>query len=124
MGYRSDVAIAIGNERVQKFKDLLNEHGQALLNYSDETKFDTHTVFFWEDIKWYDDTYPDVMSVVEAFKGIEEDHKEMVRLGEDWADREDKRYRLKVGGYWLTYTSPKIVLNGRRIAEYSSWMGE
>ena len=113
MGYRSEVAIAIANEKVEEFKSKLNEYGKKLVEqYCETHEFDDHTVFQWDCVKWYD-SYEDVKSVIAAFDSIGYDYKEMVRIGESGDDIEDNRFRPNASDYWLHWTSPTIVLTGK-----------
>lgn len=113
MGYRSEVAIAIANEKVEEFKSKLNEDGKELVEqYCEIHEFDDHTVFHWDWLKWYDN-YEDVKSVTEAFNSIDDDYKEMIRIGESGDDIEDNRFRPNANNYWLSWSSPTILLMGK-----------
>lgn len=114
MGYRSEVAIAICNTKVEKFVGLLNEEGQGLLAMSNKLIMEDHVVYHWDWIKWYD-SYTEVISIEEAFEQVGGAYKEMLRIGENMSDIEDKRERLQAEEYWITYSSPEIRLNGNEV---------
>lgn len=104
MGYRSNVALALTKEAVQKLNvaitkadDEKSNAASQLLANPDKHLCDADTgaeLWSWNAVKWYAD-YPDV-AFVENFMahiaGNENYH--FIRIGEDWDDSE-------VSGYFL-----------------------
>lgn len=98
MGYRSDVAIALAKEAVQKLKIALtnadedkSKAARRLLAHPDKHLCDSDTgaeLWSWQAVKWYAD-YPDV-SFIENFiaNTAGYDNYRFVRIGEDWDDAE------------------------------------
>lgn len=69
MGYRSEVAIVMTDEHYDEFMELadkiedaeLKKNVHDLLDCAEIKKvFNEYTVLYWDWIKWYDSTYPEV----------------------------------------------------------------
>lgn len=90
MGYRSDVYVAFEDSATKRFvnelsaKDICN-----FLGASETYRKDGWTLFFFSDVKWYDD-YSEVKSCMSFIDKLEDDYYEYHCLGED---SEDYEYR-------------------------------
>ena len=107
MGYRSDVVLAVNKEIMPEFLAYLATNDEAKrLVFSDHCELNQdyevegHLLVTWSGIKWYDG-YPDV-DVIEKFTcelDEDTDKSEMfrfVRVGEDYADIEQRGYGFDI----------------------------
>lgn len=104
MGYRSDVALTLTKEAVQKLNMAIanadNEKSKAasqLLANPDKHLCDADTgaeLWSWNAGKWYAD-YPDVAFIENFIANIAgDDNYRFIRIGEDWDDDELEGYFL------------------------------
>tara|TARA_Y100000310_G_C20435123_1_gene693359 strand:- start:100 stop:438 length:339 start_codon:yes stop_codon:yes gene_type:complete len=111
MGYRSQVAVAIGKKHVEDFQKIITNEW----NYKPEKhEFSTHTVYVWDWVKWYDG-YDEVDAITEFIDELDEGTEdiEFLRIGEETGDIELRRNGPHTKeDYWLNYTNPKILVSG------------
>ena len=111
MGYRSQVAVAIGKKHVEDFQKIITNEWN---NYKPEKhEFSTHTVYVWDWVKWYAG-YDEVEAVTEFIEELEEGTEdfEFLRIGGEVGDIEVRRSGPHRGkDYWLDYTSPRILVS-------------
>jgi hypothetical protein len=84
MGYRSQVAIAIGNDHLETFKSRLQEND---LEGADVIENSDCTVYFWDSVKWYL-SFKDVERIEHAMHFLHERdlNFEFRRVGEECDD--------------------------------------
>lgn len=94
MGYRSQVGVVVKTEPFEKALEQ-EEEGlrclvKELLDAADDTEDeDEWRLYYWVDIKWYDDTYP-ACSWVTRYVEQHPNESHLLRLGEGPADVDDK----------------------------------
>lgn len=86
MGYRSDVLLALKDEKFAEFIKTMDDRTAA--NFIDGSKI--HESNGWKlvefhDVKWYDD-YPEVKAVNEFIEELDEDDYSYHIMGEDTDD--------------------------------------
>lgn len=94
MGYRSDVVLVVTREA---FGDMWREDAETMntiTGYADTiTKKDDAVLIVWSYIKW-SDFYGEIAKFQNLLNGLDHDHFQFLRLGEDYNDTEER------GGYW------------------------
>jgi len=86
MGYRSNVAIAVIDEHVDKFCELINNIGlpeSTRINSEDKI-----SGVYFESIKWDEFFDKEVKDVMDFIRTLEDDEFAFVRVGEDLGDIE------------------------------------
>ena len=106
MGYRSEVVLAVGEELMPHFLNVLAQEPAARsLVFKDNStlseNYDGENTLLvsWSDIKWYTESYPEVGAIQKFvdecdFNDIEgidntDEHFRFVRVGEDYNDVEE-----------------------------------
>ena len=96
MGYRSDVRVILSKEDFDKYvkgkiDDSLEKNMRIL--FENEEK----VLFKWDDIKWYEDLFPEIQQFMDILDLIDSDDKNnyyFARKGEDVTDIEER------SNYW------------------------
>lgn len=96
MGYYSKVALAMRNESAEKLINAYNESecdgGLFTEDCLERVSNDKHTVFFWNEIKWYD-TYEDITFIMNYLEKEQENEEAepfyFFRIGEEMGDIEE-----------------------------------
>ncbi len=83
MGYRSDVAIGLTKEADVQLRLSDKKLAIQVLDEADDTsKYENHTNYFLEGVKWYQG-YPDVDQVMEFLDSLHHDEFGFIRIGEN-----------------------------------------
>ncbi len=87
MGYRSEVAIALDNEYVDEFRDIIKEHNmESVFTEHDQKSF---MVFKTDSIKW-NTNYPEIEAIESFFNIVLDEDYGFLRVGEDFDDIEEQ----------------------------------
>lgn len=102
MGYRSDVRITVSNNGYKRLNnyvnDYLNKNPQSEDNFNLLTDPDIFkqskqsTYLGWNYVKWYEDSFKDVDSIMYGLNKLKEDNLSFrfSRIGEDYTDYEEE----------------------------------
>ena len=110
MGYRSEVVLAVSKELMPHFLSVMAKHPESrelVFGHNDELEQDYqdegHFFVRWGSIKWYEG-YPDI-DTFENFMNEcgemvdnkdKEDMFKFIRIGEDYADIEERGYGFDI----------------------------
>ena len=109
MGYRSEVVFKVGPEALeeleelsskdQKLEQLLQEMRHNALQKSDE-----HNVFYADWIKWYEDSDPQIKTIMKFFDRLDEEGRDdeygFIELGESNDHIEERGSPYDLGISW------------------------
>ena len=117
MGYRSQVYLKTTTEGwlvLKKFNDSIENPDHRPLQYAEIQRTPTgfYKVYF-DDIKWYEGSFPEVDNFMNGLKKLEEQDipYSFIRLGEDTSDIEHKRNWTEDMPYEIEAFEPVIDVN-------------